>query len=74
MAHTHTHPMASFGTPLGAGALLRDLAALFSARRVRMAERARIRRELESYSDRDLRDIGIVRSDIDSIASGRYAG
>jgi len=72
MANNHAHAMASFGTPVGAGGLFHNFGALFSARRGQMTERARIRRELESYSDRQLRDLGISRFDIDAVAESRY--
>jgi uncharacterized protein YjiS (DUF1127 family) len=72
MANAHTHGMASFGTPVGVGGLVQNLGVLFSARRKQNAERARIRRELESYSDRELADLGIGRSDIEAVASGRF--
>ena len=73
MANVHGHAMASFGTPVGAGGLFHNFGALFTARRKQATERARIRRELETYSDRELSDIGITRSDIEAIASGRYS-
>jgi len=72
MSDTHTHAMASFGSPIGAGGL-RNLGALFSNRRRQVSERARIRRELMSYSDRELNDLGLGRSDIEAVASGRYS-
>ena len=77
MANAHAHSMASFGSPVGASGLAHNFAALFgsrfSARRSQMIERARIRRELDSYSDRELRDLGISRSDIEAVANGRFA-
>jgi uncharacterized protein YjiS (DUF1127 family) len=72
MSNANAHALASFGTPVGVGGLLRNLGTLFAARRHQMAERARIRRELESYSDRELSDLGLGRGDIDAVASGLY--
>ena len=73
MANTHAHPTTSFGTSAGAGALLHNLGALITTRRNQMNERARIRRELESFTDRQLSDLGLSRFDIDDVSTGRYA-
>ena len=35
-------------------------------------QRAQVRRELEAATDRDLRDIGMTRSDIDAVVAGNY--
>jgi uncharacterized protein YjiS (DUF1127 family) len=72
MANAHTHGMASFGSPVGVGGLFHNFGALFSARRKQISERARIRRELETYSDRELADLGIGRADIEAVASGQF--
>ena len=72
MADTHAHAMASFGTPVGAGSLFRNFGALINARRNQNSERARIRRELESCTDRQLSDLGLSRLDIEDVANGRY--
>ena len=70
--NTHAHSMASFGTPIAGTSALAFLSQRYRAFRTQQAERARIRRELESYSDRQLLDLGISRSDIASVASGEY--
>ena len=72
MSTTHAHSLASFGTPIGAGGLLHNFGALFAARRGRIEEQARIRRELSRYTDRELGDLGLSRSDIEAVASGDY--
>ena len=73
MANIHAHAMASFGSPVGFGGLFRNASTQFAAFRSRSAERARIRRELESYSDRQLSDLGLSRLDIPAVAAGQYA-
>ena len=60
-AHAHAHSMASFGSPIGVGGLFHNFGALFGRDRSQCIERARIRRELESYTDRELSDLGITR-------------
>ena len=40
------------------------------AARALRADRARIRSELDQCSDRDLADLGLSRSDIDSVVAG----
>ena len=37
------------------------------------AEQARVREELNSYTDRELAEMGFCRSDIPNIADGTYA-
>ena len=49
-----------------------SLKARFSAWRARRQERARIARELLSYTDRELFDLGISRADIPAIINGTY--
>jgi uncharacterized protein YjiS (DUF1127 family) len=44
----------------------------FAARRARAAERARIIRELNSYADHELLDLGIGRGDIAAVAEGAF--
>lgn len=39
----------------------------------RSSEKARIRHELASMSDRELADLGLNYSDIDDVASGTYS-
>ncbi len=68
----HAHALASFGTPVGTG-LFSNVRAQFTARRTRMLERARIRRELESYTDRQLSDLGLSRMDIPAVLDGAYS-
>lgn len=36
-------------------------------------ERARVRQELGCYSDRELSELGLSRSDIPAVAAGHYA-
>lgn len=72
MANTHANAMASFGSPVGAGGFFAQFGALVAARRGRAIERARIRRELNSYSDRQLSDLGLSRFDIEAVAAGRF--
>ncbi len=49
-----------------------SLKARFLAWRERRRERARIARELLSYTDRELFDLGITRGDIPAILDGTY--
>ncbi len=72
MTTSNGHALASFGTPTGSLGLLRNVGAAISQHRHRLAERARIRRELESYTDRELQDLGISRFDIEAVAQGRH--
>ena len=76
MTTSNAHALASFGTPAGnlvnTGGLLRDLGALFTKHRHQLSERARIRRELQGYSDRELQDLGLSRFDIEAVAQGRH--
>ena len=48
------------------------LKARFQAWRTRRQERARIARELLTYTDRELFDLGISRADIPAIIDGTY--
>jgi uncharacterized protein YjiS (DUF1127 family) len=48
------------------------LKARFLAWRAQRRERARIARELLSYTDRELFDLGIGRADIPAIINGTY--
>ena len=73
MANAYSHPMASFGTPVGAGGLLRHVLEGIRARRAASAQRSRLRRELSAFSDRELADFGLFRSDIEAVACGRYS-
>ncbi len=72
MTNAHANSMASFGTPVSSAGGLTLLAQSYRGFRARMAERARIRRELDSYTDRQLLDLGISRADIPAIAAGDY--
>ncbi|WP_428377573.1 DUF1127 domain-containing protein [Lichenicoccus sp.] len=73
MTNSHAHSMASFGTPVSGTSALAFLMQRYRAFRIQQTERARIRRELDSYSDRQLLDLGISRADIASVAAGEYA-
>ncbi len=73
MTNSHAHSMASFGTPVSNTGAMAFLTQRYRAFRIQQTERARIRRELESYSDRQLLDLGISRADIPSVAAGEYA-
>jgi uncharacterized protein YjiS (DUF1127 family) len=44
----------------------------FSAWRRQRATRARITRELATYTDRELFDLGITRADIPAVINGTY--
>ncbi len=69
---THAHAMASFGTPTSFGELFRSIGTRYRAFRSLSAEQVRIRRELESYTDRQLSDLGFSRLDIPSVAAGHF--
>lgn len=72
MANVHAHAMASFGTPVGTAGLFHNLGTLINTRRNQMNERARIRRELEGCTNRQLGDLDLSRFDIEDVATGRY--
>ncbi|WP_428390560.1 hypothetical protein [Lichenicoccus sp.] len=71
MTNANSDPAASSGASFGASGLLRHLLDHARARRVAAAERARIRGELASYSDRELAGFGLFRADIEAVACGR---
>ncbi len=54
-------------------ALFRQSMNLLRQRFAEHKERARIRNELNSYSDRHLADLGLSRSDIEDVVRHRYA-
>ena len=68
----NAHAFATLGAPDTKGGLFASFSATLAARRARNSARANIRRELESYTDRQLNDLGLSRIDIDDVASGRY--
>ena len=70
----NAHAFATLGAPdtNTKGGLFASFSATLAARRARNSARANIRRELESYTDRQLNDLGLSRIDIDDVASGRY--
>jgi uncharacterized protein YjiS (DUF1127 family) len=70
---THAHPTASFGASAGFGGLFQSLLARYQALRSASIEQARIRRELESYTDRQLSDLGLSRLDIPAVAAGHFS-
>ncbi len=67
----HAHPTASFGAPVGFGGLF-QIGERYRAHRSASIEQARIRRELESYTDRQLGDLGLSRLDIPAVAAGNF--
>jgi len=68
----------SFGNAtdfLGFVTVFRGIALLrqaFADRRAERAERLRMARELDSYSDRELGELGFSRADLPLIAAGTY--
>jgi uncharacterized protein YjiS (DUF1127 family) len=54
-------------------ATVQNVAFNYRAWRAEAAQRRRIVRELNTYSDRDLQELGFSRSDIPAIAAGRYS-
>ena len=54
-------------------ALFRQALALLRQRIAEHKERARLRNELNSYSDRHLADLGLSRGDIEDVVRHRYA-
>ena len=67
-----THAM-SLGASHTSAGLLSGLRAHLASRHQRTSEQARIRRELESYTDRQLNDLGLSRFDIEDVARGRFS-
>ncbi len=59
-------------TGFAAAAQKSGIKSRFLAWRERRRERARIARELLSYTDRELFDLGIGRADIPAIINGTY--
>ena len=68
----NAHAFASLGTPQTRGRLFASIVASLAARRSRSRARAQIRRELQSYTDRQLNDLGLSRIDIDDVVHGRF--
>ena len=73
MTTSNGHALASFGTPVGTQGVLRSFGALITKHRQQLAERARVRRELQSYTDRELQDLGLSRFDIEAVVQGRHS-
>lgn len=55
-----------------AGSALKRLVAFVQAERAAAGERRRITRELGTYSNRELAELGLSRMDIPAIAAGNY--
>jgi len=72
MSSNHAHALASFGSPVTTNGLFQNLSASVKSHFAKKAEHARIRRELNSYTDRQLNDLGLSRLDIDAVATGRH--
>lgn len=58
---------------VGLPTLARQVVNLLRERRDAARERARLRWELNQYSDRALADMGMARSDIEDVVHGRFA-
>jgi uncharacterized protein YjiS (DUF1127 family) len=54
------------------GAVLRELGMRWQRARAQRQEVARITRELQSYTDRQLTDLGMSRADIPDVARGTF--
>jgi len=67
-----SHVLDQAAAGLGSAERAPTLKARFLAWRERRRERARIARELLSYTDRELFDLGISRADIPAIINGTY--
>lgn len=69
-----SHVIASTGSSLFAQAAQAwaGFTARFAARRAEAAMRRRIARELSTYTDRDLRDLGVSRDNIPDIVNGTF--
>ncbi len=55
-----------------ANRVLRRFAESVSARRIEVAQRRRIIRELSMYTDQELAELGFSRGDIPAVASGSF--
>ncbi|MDR3515988.1 MAG: DUF1127 domain-containing protein [Azospirillaceae bacterium] len=60
-------PRSRFGIPV-----LSRLAARWNAFSAERRQRAQIERELNTYTDRELAELGLCRSDIVDVANGTY--
>ena len=65
-------PITMSFVPASGGSILAELSGRVRRGIARRAEIARLRVELESYSDRQLVDLGISRSDIPAVAAGEW--
>ncbi len=54
--------------------IVKQAVALLMTRRERIRTQNRLRWELSQYSDRELSDMGLSRSDIEDVVQGRYQG
>ena len=73
MSLSQAYASTTAGSSSSFGAVLREARTLIRDGLQVRRSRARARQELESYSDRQLQDLGISRSDIPSIVAGTYA-
>ena len=65
-ANAHVHGRASLGT------VLRELGMHWQRARAQRQEIGRVTRELHSYTDRQLTDLGMSRADIPDVARGTF--
>ncbi len=73
MSLSQAYASSTAGSASGLGSAYRSLRLAVAKSIAERRVRARARRELESYSDRQLRDLGISRSDIGSVVDGSFA-
>jgi uncharacterized protein YjiS (DUF1127 family) len=57
----------------GVKAVLQDLLQRYTESQSRRREIYQVSRELQAYTDRQLHDLGLDRSDIDAVARGTYS-
>lgn len=67
VAHSQNRPAAQ-----GLSQAVQSLSLRFQAYRAAMRERGRITRELSTYSDDELGELGFSRHDIPAVAAGTY--
>ena len=72
MSLSQAYASATADSSTGFGAAFRTLGSTLRSSIEQRRARARSRAELEAYSDRQLKDLGISRSDISSIVDGHY--
>jgi uncharacterized protein YjiS (DUF1127 family) len=68
-----TNSSAQNSTEISLPLIVRQALAMLRGRREQIRAKNRLRWELSQYSDRELSDMGLCRSDIEDVVQNRYA-